>query len=115
MAKAPNRQDFTIVAIDLRRLQASRVCDISTEEGRLAHGIRKGSTAWRFTSDCAEVAIAGHVPMDMVFLRALVSYNNRARTHAGFTLLGGNAVARRGRSPIPTTVPLGAIRRTRQT
>ena len=90
MAKAPNRQDFTIVAIDLRRLQASRVCDISTEEGRLAHGIRKGSTAWRFTSDCAEVAIAGHVPMDMVFLRALVSYNRYQRVCGFVTRLVGH-------------------------
>ena len=40
--------------------------DISSDAGRNAHGIKRGSAAWRLTSDCAEVAIAGTVPAEAI-------------------------------------------------
>ena len=63
---AGSRTAHTIVAIDLRRLRTCRIHDISTDEGKLAHGIRKGTTEWRFCSDTAEVAIAGDIPREAI-------------------------------------------------
>ena len=55
-----------IAAIDLRRLRQCRIHDISTEAGRTAAGIKPRDRAWRLTSDCAEVAIDGHVPKEAI-------------------------------------------------
>ena len=60
------RSARTIVAIDMRRLQACRILDISTEANRIAHGIDRKSKAWQLTSDCAEVAIQGQVPAEAI-------------------------------------------------
>ena len=56
----------TIVAIDLRRLHACQILDISNKGGRLAHGIDGQSLASRLTSDCAEIAISGKVPAEAI-------------------------------------------------
>lgn len=62
-----SRSSRHIVAIDARKLPAlCALHDLSTAEGRLAHGLKPKSRAWELSKGASEVCISGLVPANAI-------------------------------------------------